>query len=191
MDTDGQQDSNAWAFRGRGAGRARDPPVDPARLGLFGLGPYGEEKTSKEPNPDTYRVEALLLAAQLPLTELLHAARHAVGRTKPRLLLRGGPPRHQPAQGSAVQAQGGWIEGVYDLNTSPSPSRSATASTTRTTATSRPPPPGPNQRTFAALFYKVTSSFMVGGEYSVIKTGFKAEDDVTDNRLQFSGQLTY
>ena len=192
VDADGQQDSNASGIPQAVAQAALETRLLTRRDSVFSVsGLYGEEKTSKEPNPDTYGVELLLLAAQLPLTEPFTLQGTLWSGQNLDSYYAGVLQGINLAQGSAVSAQGGWLEGVYDLNPRLSfalgygfdnpDDGDLSLATARTL----------NQRTFAALFYKVTSSFMVGGEYSVIKTGFKGEDDVTDNRLQFSGQLTY
>ena len=48
-----------------------------------------------------------------------------------------------------------------------------------------------NERYFASLFYLVTANLMLGGEYALLRTEFKEEERVTDNRIQFSGQLSF
>jgi len=191
-DADGQQDSNASGIPQLVAQAALETRLLTRRDSLFSVsGLYGEEKTRKEPNPDTYGVEMILLAAQLPLAEPFTLQGTLWCGQNLDAYYAGVLQGVNLAQGNAIASKGGWLEGVYDINP-----RLALAlgygfddpddgdlslATARTL----------NQRMFATLFYKVTSSFMIGGEYSVIRTGFKGEEDVTDNRVQLSGQLTY
>ncbi len=191
-DADGQQDSNASGIPQVVAQAALETRLLTQRDSIFSIaGLYGEEKTSKAPNPDTYSVEMLLLAAQLPLAEPFTLQGSLWSGQNLDAYYAGILQGVNLAQGSAIASKGGWLEGVYDVNPRlalalgygfDNPDDGDLSIATARTL---------NQRTFATLFYKVTSSFMIGGEYSVLKTNFKGEDDVTDNRLQFSGQLTY
>ena len=192
VDADGQQDSNASGIPQVVAQAALETRLLTQRDSLFSVaGLYGEEKTRKEPNPDSYSSEMILFAAQLPLAEPFTLQGSLWSGQNLDAYYAGVLQGINLAQGNAVASTGGWLEGVYDIN-----SRLAVAlgygfedpddgdlslATARTL----------NQRLFATLFYKVTSGFMVGCEYSAIRTDFKGEEDVTDNRLQFSGQLTY
>ena len=95
------------------------------------------------------------------------------------------------AQGTSVAANGGWMEGVYDFNDRLSFALGYGIDNPDDDDLSLAAARTLNQRTFATLFYKVTPAFMIGTEYSVIETDFKSEAPVTDNRLQFSGQLNF
>ena len=191
-DADGQQDSNASGIPQAVAHAALETRLLTKRDSIISVsGLYGEEKTSKGSNPDSYSVEMILLAAQLPLADPFTLQGTLWSGQNLDAYYAGVLQGINLAQGNAIASNGGWIEGVYDLNPrlafalgygidNPDDGDLSVA-TARTL----------NQRTFATLFYKVTSSLMIGCEYSAIKTGFKGEGDVNDNRLQFSGQLTY
>jgi len=192
VDSDGQQDSNASGIPQLVAQVALETRLLTKRDSVFSVaGVYGEEETSKAPNPDTYNVEVLLLAAQLPLANPFTLQGTLWSGKNLDAYYAGVLQGINLAQGTAVAADGGWLEGVYDFTDRLScalgygidnpDDGDLSLATARTL----------NQRTFATLFYKVTPAFTVGTEYSVIKTGFKSEDDVTDNRLQFSGQLNF
>ena len=192
VDADGQQDSNASGIPQSVAQAALETRLLTKRDSIFSVsGLYGEEKTCKAPNPDSYSVEMVLLAAQLPLTEPFTLQGTLWSGQNLDAYYGGVLQGVNLAQGNAIASNGGWLEGVYDINPSlafalgygiDDPDDGDLSITTARTL---------NERTFATLFYKVTSSFMIGCEYSVIKTSFKGEDDVTDNRVQFAGQLTY
>jgi len=192
VDADGQQDSNASGIPQAVAQAALETRLLTKHDSIFSVsGLYGEEKTCKAPNPDTYSAEMILLAAQLPLTDPFTLQGTLWSGQNLDAYYGGVLQGLNLAQGNAIASNGGWLEGVYDLNTSlafalgygiDNPDDGNLSIATARTL---------NERTFATLFYKVTSSFTIGCEYSVIKTSFKGEDDVTDNRLQFSGQLTY
>ena len=192
IDSDGQQDSNASGMPQLVAQAALETRLLTRRDSLFAVsGVYGEEKTSKEPNPDTYNVEMVLLAAQLPLADPLTLQGTLWSGKNLDSYYAGVLQGVNLTQGTAVAATGGWLEGVYELNDRLSfglgygidnPDNGDLSLATARTL---------NQRYFASVFYKLTSSLMIGGEYSVIKTDFKEEDEVTDNRLQFSGQLSF
>ena len=192
VDADGQQDSNASGIPQAVAYAALETRLLTKRDSIISVsGLYGEEKTSRGSNPDSYSVEMILLAAQLPLADPFTLQGTLWSGQNLDAYYAGVLQGINLAQGNAIASSGGWLEGVYDLNPrlafalgygldNPDDGDLSVASA-RTL----------NQRTFATLFYKVTSSLMIGCEYSAIKTGFKGEGDVTDNRLQFSGQLTY
>ncbi|HNX34132.1 MAG TPA: hypothetical protein PKM57_05855 [Kiritimatiellia bacterium] len=191
-DSDGQQDSNASGipqFVGQAALETRLLTKRDTTLAVSGV--YGEEETRKAPNPDTYTVEMVLLAAQFPLTDPFTLQGTLWSGKNLDAYYAGVLQGINLTHGTEVAATGGWLEGVYDINDRLSlglgygldnpEDGDLSLSTARTM----------NQRYFAAVFYKLTSSLMIGGEYSVIKTDFKNEADVTDNRLQFSGQLSF
>jgi hypothetical protein len=192
VDGDGQQDSNASGIPQTVGQVALETRLLTKRDSIFSVsGLYGEEKTRKTPNPDTYDAEVVLLAAQLPLLDAFTLEGTAWSGQNLDAYYGGVLQGINLAQGSAVEANGGWVEGVYDINTrlafalgygiDDPDDGDLSLATARTL----------NQRTFATLFYKVTPYFMIGGEYSVIQTRFKDEDSVLDNRVQLSGQLTY
>ena len=192
VDEDKQQDSNASGIPQSVAQAALETRLLTKRDSVFAVsGLYGEEKTRKPPNPDTYSTEMILLAAQLPLTDPFTLQGTLWSGQNLDAYYAGVLQGIDLVQGKAIAASGGWLEGVYDINTrlafalgygiDDPDNGDVSAADARTL----------NQRTFATLFYKLTSSLMVGGEYSVIKTNFKGEDDVIDNRLQLSSQLTF
>ena len=192
IDADGQQDSNASGIPQLVAQAALETRLLTTRDSIFSVsGVYGEEETSKAPNPDTYSVEMILLAAQLPLADPFTLQGTLWSGQNLDAYYAGVLQGINLGQGTAVASKGGWVEGVYDINARlafalgcgiDNPGDGDLSLATARTL---------NRRTFATLFYKLTSSLMIGGEYSIIKTGYKGEDDVTDNRLQFSGQLTF
>lgn len=192
VDSDGQQDSNASGVPqivGQVALETRLLTKRDTLLSLAGL--YGEERTRREPSPDTYPVEMVQFAAQIPLADpftlqgTLWAGQNLdayYGGVMQGINLTGG---------RAVSACGGWVEGVYDLTDrwslalgygidNPSDGDLSLAAS-RTL----------NERYFASLFYLVTANLMIGGEYALLRTEFKEEDRVTDNRFQLSGQLSF
>lgn len=192
VDSDGQQDSNAAGIPQSVAQAALETRLLTTRDSVFSVsGLYGEEKTRKATNPDTYSVELILLAAQLPLADPFTLQGTLWSGQNLDAYYAGVLQGINLTQGNTVAANGGWLEGVYDINT-----RLALAlgygidnpdDDDLSIATARTL----NQRVFTTLFYKLTPSLMIGGEYSVIKTSFKGEDDVIDNRLQLSSQLTF
>jgi len=191
-DNDGQQDSNASGMPQLAGQVALETKLLTKRDTIFSVsGVYGEEKTRKTPNPDTYSVETVLLAAQIPLTDPFTLQGTFWSGKNLDAYYAGVLQGINLIQGTGVAATGGWLEGVYDFNDRLSfatgygidnPDDDDLSSATARTL---------NQRYFATVFYKLTTSLMVGGEYSVIKTDFKGEGKETDNRLQFSGQLTF
>ncbi len=192
VDSDGQQDSNASGMPQLVAQAALETRLLSKHDSVFSVsGLYGEEKTRKAPNPDDYSVEMILLAAQLPLVDPFTLQGTLWSGKNLDAYYAGVLQGVNLPQGNEVSATGGWVEGVYDLNQKLSfglgygidnpDDGDLSLATARTL----------NQRYFASVFYKLTSSFMIGGEYSVIKTDFRDEGAVTDNRLQFSGQLTF
>jgi len=192
VDADGQQDSNASGIPQTVAQAALETRLLTHRDSVFSIsGLYGEEKTSKAPNPDTYDVEMVLLAAQLPLADPFTLQGTLWSGQNLDAYYAGVLQGINLPRGNAVAANGGWVEGVYDINLRLSVALGYGVDNPDDDDLSLATARTLNQRTFATLFYKVTPSFMVGGEYSVIKTSFKGEDDVLDNRVQLSGQLTY
>ncbi len=192
IDSDGQQDSNASGMPqlvGQAALETRLLTKRDTVVSVSGL--YGEEETRKAPNPDTYSVEMVLLAAQVPVADPFTLQGTLWSGKNLDAYYAGVLQGVNLAQGSGVAATGGWLEGVYDVNKRLSfgigygidnPDDSDISLATARTL---------NQRHFAMVFYKLTSSFMLGCEYSLIKTDFRDEGAVTDNRLQFSGQLNF
>ena len=94
-------------------------------------------------------------------------------------------------RGRAVSSRGGWVQGLYDLGERLScglgygfddPSDGDLSLATSRTL---------NERYFASLFYKATPYLIFGCEYSLLRTEFKDEGSMTDNRIQLSGQLNF
>jgi len=192
VDSDGQQDSNASGVPqavGQVALETRLLTRRDTVLSLSGL--YGEERTRRTPSPDTYPVELVQLAAQLPLADPFTLQGTLWAGQNLDAYYGGVLQGINLAEGRAVSACGGWVEGVYDLTDrwslalgygldNPSDGDLSLAAS-RTF----------NERYFASLFYLVTANLMIGGEYALLRTEFKEEERVTDNRIQFSGQLSF
>jgi len=192
VDSDGQQDSNASGVPqavGQVALETRLLTRRDTVLSLSGL--YGEERTRRTPSPDTYPVELVQLAAQLPLADPFTLQGTLWAGQNLDAYYGGVMQGLNLAEGRAVSACGGWVEGVYDLTDrwslalgygldNPSDGDLSLAAS-RTF----------NERYFASLFYLVTANLMIGGEYALLRTEFKEEERVTDNRFQLSGQLSF
>ena len=192
VDSDGQQDSNASGVPqavGQVALETRLLTRRDTVLSLSGLS--GEERTRRPPSPDTYPVELVQLAAQLPLADPFTLQGTLWAGQNLDAYYGGVLQGINLAEGRAVSACGGWVEGVYDLTDrwslalgygmdNPSDGDLSLAAS-RTL----------NERYFASLFYLVTANLMLGGEYALLRTEFKEEERVTDNRIQFSGQLSF
>ena len=192
VDSDGQQDSNASGVPQAVAQIALETRLLTRRDTLLSLsGLYGEERTRRAPSADSYPVELIQLAARLPLANPFTLQGTLWAGQNLDAYYGGVLQGINLADGRAVSACGGWVEGVYDLSErwsaalgygldNPSDGDLALA-TSRTR----------NERIYASLFYLVTANLMIGGEYALLRTEFKEEERVTDNRIQFSGQLSF
>jgi len=192
VDNDGQQDSNASGLPQAVAQIALETRLLTRRDTLLSLaGLYGEERTRREPSADSYPVELVQLAARLPLANPFTLQGTLWAGQNLDAYYGGVLQGINLADGRAVSACGGWVEGVYDFSDrwsaalgygidNPSDGDLALA-TSRTL----------NERIYASLFYLVTANLMIGGEYALLRTEFKEEERVTDNRIQFSGQLSF
>lgn len=191
-DSDGQQDSNASGMPQLVAQAALETRLLSTHDSVFSVsGVYGEEKTRKEPNPDTYTVEMVLLAAKLPLADPFTLQGTLWSGRNLDAYYAGVLQGVNLAQGTGVAASGGWLEGVYDVNDRLSFGIGYGLDNPDDGDLSLAAARTQNERYFAAVFYQLTSSLMIGGEYSLMKTAFKDEPEVTCNRLQFSGQLLF
>ncbi len=192
IDGDSQQDSNASGIPQVAGQLALETRLLGKRDTIFSIGGlYGEERTRRDPNPDDYPAELAHLALQLPLADpLMLQGTLWCGRNLDAYY--GGVMQGiNLTRGRSIATHGGWLQGVYDIT-----DRLSTAlgygfddpvNGDLTLATARTY----NERYFASLFYMLTANLMIGCEYATLRTEFKEESNVRDNRFQVSGQLNF
>lgn len=142
-------------------------------------------------NPGTYESLLVQLGIQLPVTTRVTLQGEFFTGHNLDQYLGGIGQGINPVLGTEVEAQGGWVQALFDIDHRWSTSLGygyddpkngdLSGVTTRTR----------NQRLFANLFYNLTDRVTLSGEYSNIKTEFLSEADVTDNRVQLAARYAF